>query len=58
MSYVDGRQNRLKDIVEEEEKTEEQQKEQPDDIDLTQNEHQRALKVAHISFVATVFTKK
>ena len=43
-------QERLKDIVEKEAEEEEQQQEE-EDIDLTPHEHERALKVAYISFM-------
>ena len=54
----DSAKNSLKGYVEDEARKENREEEEEEDVDLTPNEHERALKVSYRSFIILVHLKQ
>ena len=54
----DSAKNSLKGYVEDEARKENREEEEEEDVDLTPNEHERALKVSYRSFITLVHLKQ
>ena len=54
----DSAKNSLKGYVEDEARKENREEEEEEDVDLTSNEHERALKVSYRSFIILVHLKQ
>ena len=58
LELYDSAKNSLKGYVEDEARKENREEEEEEDVDLTPNEHERALKVSYRSFIILVHLKQ